>query len=74
MLVLTRLKGEKICIGDEVVIEITHSGTDRVRLGVSAPPEKVILRGEFRESLDAETEKTAVTPMPNAIAPLARCG
>jgi carbon storage regulator len=62
MLVLTRKEGEKICIGDDVVITVVRSGGDRVRLGIDAPSNQVILRSELKvkEQLDRET-----IPLPN---------
>ena len=78
MLVLTRQEGEKICIGDKIVIEITHSGSDRVRLGVCAPPGKVVLRGELYELLRTESgtkiEKAATNVQPDSVVSVVRCG
>jgi len=78
MLVLTRQTGEKICIGDKIVIEITHNGSDRVRLGVSAPPEKVVLRGELYELRRTESgikiEKSAADVPSDPVVAVARCG
>ncbi|MDR2754184.1 MAG: carbon storage regulator [Planctomycetaceae bacterium] len=48
MLVLTRKEGEKICIGDDVVITIVRTGGDRVRLGIEAPSDQVVLRSELK--------------------------
>ena len=50
MLVLSRKRGEKIvvCCGDQVtVLEVLEMGGGRVRLGISAPPEVMIHRGEL---------------------------
>jgi carbon storage regulator CsrA len=47
MLVISRRKGERILIGDDieiVVVEVSRSG---VRLGVRAPPSVVVLRDEL---------------------------
>jgi len=46
MLVLTRKQGEKIYIGDDIVITVVRTG-DRVRIGIDAPPEVKILREEL---------------------------
>jgi carbon storage regulator len=48
MLVLTRKEGEKICIGDDVVITVVRAGGDRVRLGIDAPSDLVVLRSELK--------------------------
>ncbi len=47
MLVLTRRRGEEIVIGDQVVITVVESHKDSVRLGISAPRELSIRRGEL---------------------------
>ena len=59
MLVLTRQEGEKIYIGTEIVILIAHNGSDRVSLGIDAPTDKVVLRGELHESQKEESQKPA---------------
>ena len=74
MLVLTRQEGEKILIGDKIVVEVTHYGCDRVCLGISAPPEKIILRGELHEQLKTETETAPAEIVLEFPLPLARCG
>jgi carbon storage regulator len=48
MLVLTRKEGEKICIGDNVVITVVRAGGDRVRLGIDAPSDMIVLRSELK--------------------------
>ena len=47
MLVLTRRRGEEIVIGDKVVITGVESHKDNVRIGISAPRELTIRRGEL---------------------------
>lgn len=51
MLVLTRKKNETLNIttpqGETIVITVTQTKTSNVRLGVSAPKEMKILRGEL---------------------------
>lgn len=37
MLVLTRLTGEEIVIGDEIVVRVCEVRGDKVRLGITAP-------------------------------------
>lgn len=50
MLVLTRKSGEAIRLGDDVVITVTHISRDRVKLGIEAPREVPILRGELAQT------------------------
>jgi carbon storage regulator len=54
VLVLSRHVNESIIVGDNIVIDVLSIGRDRVRLGVTAPPEVVINRSEVQEKLDRE--------------------
>ena len=47
MLVLSRREGEKIIIGDSIVITVVRGGTDKVRIGIDAPENVRILRSEL---------------------------
>jgi carbon storage regulator len=46
MLVLSRKVGEKLIVGDAVIIINDISG-DKVKLGIEAPPEVKVLRSEL---------------------------
>jgi carbon storage regulator len=48
MLILSRKVGEKIVIGDGIIVVVSRVSGDRVTLGFEAPPEVRILRGELR--------------------------
>ncbi len=48
MLVLSRREKERIRLGDSIVITVVRLGRDRVRLGIEAPPEVVVLRDELK--------------------------
>jgi len=78
MLVLTRQEGEKIYIGDKIIVEVTRNGSDRVRLGIDAPQDKVVLRGELHElskaEIGAKIEEATTDITPNPSTPAARCG
>jgi carbon storage regulator len=50
MLVLSRRETERIKLGNAIVVTVLKVAGDRVRLGIEAPSEVVVLRGE----LDAE--------------------
>lgn len=54
MLILGRRVGETLHIGDDVVVTIQRIEGGRVTVGVSAPPEVTILRGELAERLAHE--------------------
>lgn len=47
MLVLSRREGEEIRIGDSIVVTVVRTGGDKVRLGVQAPSDVLVLRGEL---------------------------
>lgn len=47
MLVLSRRKGEKIVIGNEIFIEVLSVSGEGVRLGITAPSETSIHRHEI---------------------------
>ena len=48
MLVLSRKKNESIVIDGGIVIEILQIGREQIRIGVTAPAEVKVLRGELR--------------------------
>ena len=54
MLVLSRRENERIRLGDSIVLTIVKVAGDRVRLGIEAPADLLILRGEL-ERHPAET-------------------
>lgn len=47
MLVLSRREGEKIRIGDSVVITVVRASGDKVRIGIEAPADMLVLREEL---------------------------
>lgn len=51
MLVLTRKVGERIHIGDSIVLTIVRIQTDQVRVGIEAPRHVVVHREEVARRL-----------------------
>lgn len=49
MLLLTRRRGERILIGDDVEIIVLKVGDNQVTLGISAPLEIKIVRAEVHD-------------------------
>lgn len=47
MLVLSRKESQRIRLGDSIVLTIVRLTRDRVRLGIEAPDDVVILRQEL---------------------------
>lgn len=52
MLVLSRKEAQKIRLGDDIVITVVRVGGDKVRLGIEAPRDMLVLRDEL-EPLNA---------------------
>ncbi len=47
MLVLSRKESERIKLGDSIVITVVRVSGDKVRLGIEAPSELLVLREEL---------------------------
>lgn len=63
MLVLSRKEGEKLVIGDNITVVVSRVAGNRVTLGIEAPADVRIIRGELKAQ-DAEVQK--VVPMRRA--------
>ena len=48
MLVLSRKESERIRLGDSIVVTIVRVSGDKVRLGIEAPPDVLVLRDELQ--------------------------
>lgn len=48
MLVLSRKESERIRLGDSIVVTIVRVSGDKVRLGIEAPPDVLVLRDELK--------------------------
>lgn len=59
MLVLSRKEGEKLVIGDNITLVVSKICGNRVTLGIEAPADCKIFRGELKPSLsDVVSSKT----------------
>ncbi len=47
MLVLSRRERERVRLGDSIVVTIVRVSGDKVRLGIEAPPDVLVLRDEL---------------------------
>lgn len=68
MLVLTRKSNEKIRIGDDIVITVLRTKGKAVRLGIEAPNELRVLRGEIAfegEEADATPSESSDQEVPH---------
>jgi len=60
MLALTRKIGERIVIGDNIVVTVVSIKGDSIRLAIEAPKEIKIYRGEIFDAIAAENKQAAV--------------
>lgn len=63
MLMLTRRSGSCVHIGQDITIVVTNIAAGQVRLGIMAPSDMPIVRGEVRATRDlqARTPRKADT-------------
>ncbi|MEO1998643.1 MAG: carbon storage regulator [Planctomycetaceae bacterium] len=54
MLVLARKSGDRIRIGDEVVVTVVRVGSNSVRLGIEAPRSVNVVRDELQVAKSSE--------------------
>ena len=60
MLVLSRRASERIRLGDSIVITVVRVNGDKVRLGIEAPPDVVVLRDELEPFEKGQTIEIAL--------------
>ena len=62
MLILSRKVGERIVIGNDITVVVNRVSGDRVTLGLEAPANVHILRGELRpfDEKDQKAKPTSV--------------
>jgi carbon storage regulator CsrA len=59
MLVLSRKRGETIQIGDRITITVVRADRNRIKIGIDAPEELRILRGELGQWSESLVTKAA---------------
>ena len=67
MLVLSRKVGEEIVIDGDIVLTVVEVNGNRVKIGIRAPRDKVVVRGELvgqGRDLDAVIPPAAPNPIP----------
>jgi len=62
MLVLSRKVGERIRIGDGVVVTVVRITGGGVRLGIEAPAEMPVVREELFNEIQEESGKSSEKP------------
>jgi carbon storage regulator len=73
VLIITRRPGEKIMLGDDVVVEVIEVSGSSVRIGIAAPKSIPVYREEIWRSVKEENAAAASTaeagPFPSATLP-----
>jgi len=54
MLVLSRRAGERIVIGDDIIVQVIDAGSGEIRIGVEAPRELSVHREEVYNRIQKE--------------------
>lgn len=65
MLVLSRKESERIRLGDSIVVTVVRVSGDKVRLGIEAPPDVLVLRDELKPHKNSEAAAVAETMVTN---------
>ena len=63
MLALSRKVDERIVIGDNIAIHILNIKGDHVRIGIEAPKDVKIYRGELYDAIAAENKTAHTIPV-----------
>lgn len=61
MLIITRRPGEKLMIGDDVVVEVIEVSGQSVRIGIEAPKSVRVYREEIYTAVKAENAAAAAS-------------
>ena len=61
MLVIARKAGERICLGEDMVVTVLEITGSTVRLGIEAPSEVPVYRYEVRVAIEEENRAAAAT-------------
>lgn len=73
MLVLSRKEGEKIIIGEGVVLTINRIAGNRVAIGIEAPRNIRVVRGELNPLTSVQSAAGQSAPIADAHVALAGC-
>jgi carbon storage regulator len=70
MLIIARRKGQRIVIGPDIEIFVTEVTRGSVKIGIVAPSNTAILRGELRDAVEAANIAATETIADPAALPL----
>jgi carbon storage regulator len=71
MLVISRRKGQRVTIGDDIEIVVTAVHKNGVKLGISAPRGFIVLRGEVRDAIFSANLEAVQSTVADAVAVVA---
>jgi carbon storage regulator len=63
MLIITRRPGEKIMVGDDIVIHVIEIVGNSVRIGIEAPRSVPVYREEIWRAVKEENAAAAASPV-----------
>ncbi len=66
MLILTRRVGEKLIIGDDVIVTILSLKGNQIRVGIDAPREVKVHRQEVFDRIQKEKEREKLSVVPSS--------
>ena len=66
MLVISRRKGQRVSIGEDIELVVTEVHRSSVKLGIRAPRGLVVLRGEIRDSIEEANRSAAQSSVEDA--------
>jgi carbon storage regulator len=67
MLVLSRKTNESIIIGENIEILVVEIKGDQVKLGINAPKDISLYRGEIYEAIQKENREAANSMLPDNV-------
>jgi len=72
MLILGRKEGEEILLGNNIKIKITTINNGTVKIGIDAPRDLLVLRGELKDKIEASNKEANAKPQERVIKDLSR--
>ena len=72
MLVLSRKESQRIRLGDSIVVTVVKISGDKVRIGIEAPENVLVLRDELQPHQEVEASFAPPAPAEKSLVELAR--
>jgi carbon storage regulator len=63
MLVLNRMVGERIIIDGNIVVQIIDRRGDKIRIGITAPPDVTVHREEVQLAIARQRDRRPLGPI-----------